>query len=120
MKTGDGGIAINAWDLSKFYQGLANGRLLSPESFEAMSEWFATPEEYHDDIFYQTKNGNGLEYFDFPSGYAWGHTGAVDGFLSIALYFPESQRTIIILTNEASLQEGRITAFEAVMTEMFP
>ncbi|MEL7194764.1 MAG: serine hydrolase domain-containing protein [Bacteroidota bacterium] len=119
LKTGDGGIAIHAADLGKFYQGLANGQLLSTESYAAMTNWFELPEDWVEDVIYQNKNGYGLEYFDYPNGYAWGHTGSVDGFLSIAMYFPETQRTAIFLTNEASGRNNRLNVWNEVLDILF-
>ncbi|MEL6846696.1 MAG: serine hydrolase, partial [Bacteroidota bacterium] len=95
------------------------GQLLSTESYAAMTNWFELPEDWVEDVIYQNKNGYGLEYFDYPNGYAWGHTGSVDGFLSIAMYFPETQRTAIFLTNEASGRNNRLNVWNEVLDILF-
>ncbi len=119
LKMADGGIAINAKDLATFYRALGSGQLMSASSWAAMSDWFELPEDYQDDTLGQSKNGAGLEYFETPYGPAYGHTGAVDGFLSIAMHYPESNKTLIWLINEASFSEVRIDIWLAAQELLF-
>ncbi|MBR9920195.1 MAG: serine hydrolase [Bacteroidetes bacterium] len=99
LGTGDGSIAINAWDLGRFLEGLEQEVLISGESVAQMKEWFDLPEDWVWESLGQTKNGYGLEYFESDYGYAYGHTGGIDGFGSRAFYFPESGYTFVLLSN---------------------
>jgi D-alanyl-D-alanine carboxypeptidase len=120
MRTGDGGIAINAHDLARFIEALDKGELISSSSLAAMKNWFDLPEEAIYEDLGETRNGYGLEYFEGPGGYAIGHTGAVDGFLSILLYFPEQEATFVLLVNSASYDgEPRLNIYKACMELMF-
>ncbi|MEM9887792.1 MAG: serine hydrolase domain-containing protein [Bacteroidota bacterium] len=121
---GDGGIAINAFDLATFFEQMIKGNLISDNAINAMTSWFDLPEEWTspDDIYGQVENGFGIEKFNTQYGTAVGHTGGIDGFSSIALYFPEEDMTYILLLNSAGNEEGgnsRDKIFNEVMEEMF-
>ena len=96
---GDGGIAINAYDLSVFLESLMKGQLLTSSSLTQMTDWFDIPKDEQWEEFGQTENGYGLEKFNTQYGYAAGHTGSVDGFSSYGFYFPEQDMTYILLVN---------------------
>ncbi|MBX2846432.1 MAG: beta-lactamase family protein [Saprospiraceae bacterium] len=119
---GDGGIAINAFDLATFFEEMMKGNLISQSSLDRMTEWFDLPEDWHWDEFGQTESGFGIEKFNTPFGEAVGHSGGVDGFSSLALYFPEEDMTYILLVNSNGNAEGS-EAEEAlgleVLEEMF-
>ncbi len=120
MKTGDGGIAINAWDLSRFIEAIWKGDILSQESRAAMMDFFELPEDWKGDLLGEDQNGLGIEVFQTEYGLAIGHTGAVDGFVSILQYFPDTDRTFISLINAASFNfDARIEMYEAALGLMF-
>lgn len=96
---GDGGIAINAYDLAQFLERLMKGELVSQASLDKMSDWFDLPEDWHWESFGQTENGYGLEKFNVGDTYAVGHTGAIDGFNSYGFYFPQEDMTYILFVN---------------------
>ncbi|MEM6806719.1 MAG: serine hydrolase domain-containing protein, partial [Bacteroidota bacterium] len=92
---GDGGIAINAGDLAIFFEDLMKGELISSSSLDEMTTWFDLPVAYisADDPLGQNENGFGIERFNTTYGSAVGHTGGIDGFSTIALYFPDEDMT---------------------------
>lgn len=121
---GDGGVAINAVDLATFFQQLMRGNLISEASIDDMTSWFDLPADWiaPDDLLGQTENGIGIERFNTKYGSAVGHTGGIDGFSTIALYFPDEDMTYILLLNNAGSEAGGIARqqiLEEVMAEMF-
>lgn len=120
MKTGDGGLAINAWDLSRFIEAIWKGEILSAESRAAMMDFFELPDDWKGDVLGEDQNGLGIEVFQTSKGLAIGHTGAVDGFLSICLYFPDEDYTFISLVNAASFNsEAREKMYTETIEVMF-
>lgn len=116
---GDGGVAINAYDLAMFLENLAKGNLISDESYAEMTNWFDIPEDWHWDAYGQIQNGYGIEKFDTDFGVAIGHTGGIDGFSTYAYYFPDSDKTYILLQNSIGLDGRASDIFEAIGKEMF-
>ncbi len=117
---GDGGIAINAYDLAIFLEQLMKGELISDTSLGAMTNWFALPEDWQWDMYGQTENGFGLEKFNTDYGYAVGHTGGIDGFSTFAFYFPDTDMSYILLVNTtiaSEMPENEI--FKNTLKEMF-
>ena len=100
LATGDGNIGINMHELSLFMKALHDGEIINAESLTEMKESFDLPEDWQDD--YHLRNGNGLEIFETNYGTAYGHTGAIVGFLTTAWYFPESGVSIMFSTNGVS------------------
>ena len=120
LGTGDGGIAINSYDLAMFLEGLMKGKVISPNALAQMTDWFDLPEDWVDDVYGHFQNGYGLERQNTPYGMNIGHTGAVYGYLSVAQYFPEEDATIIILLNLAAYDmPGRRKIYDETLKEMF-
>ena len=109
---GDGGIAINAYDLAVFLEQLMKGQVISSSSLVEMTNWFSMPENWHWDSYGQIENGYGLEKFDTDYGFAVGHTGSIDGFGSFGFYFPEEDMTYVLLVNNTK-------AFDTAKRELF-
>lgn len=116
---GDGGIAINAYDLAIFFEDLMKGKLITPSSLEAMTNWFDLPEDWHWMTFGQTENGFGIEKYNTDYGYAVGHSGGIDGFSTIALYFPEADMSYVLLVNSAGNNIAQRDLFLEMMELMF-
>jgi len=121
---GDGGIAINIFDLATFFEQMMKGNLISSSSISEMTNWFDLPSDWisEEDPYGQNENGFGVEKFNTRYGSAIGHTGGIDGFSTIALYFPEEDMTYVLLLNSAGNEEGSIARekiFEDVIEEMF-
>lgn len=108
LSTGDGGIVINAQDLGAFLDALMHGQLISDESLDKMQDWF--------DIEDGGKNGYGLEYFTDDYGISYGHSGGVDGFTSVAHYYPAEDVTVIVLFNFTPADTLSDTLFEFINT----
>lgn len=78
---GAGAVISNPYELNRFYRGLMTGQLVSDSSLVQMTtlvEGF----------------GLGLIQFPYFDKYAFGHTGGIDGFQSVAAYFPEQDVAI--------------------------
>jgi D-alanyl-D-alanine carboxypeptidase len=120
-RTPDGGIIIDNLDLLRFFEALSKGELVSNASLEVMTDWFELPEDWRDEEFLgQLKNGYGLEHFENEYAYALGHTGGIDGFLSLAFYFPEQGYMYIQVINTADFDlDGRIDAYKESLPIMF-
>lgn len=116
---GDGGIAINAYDLAQFLENLGTGNVISESSYQQMTHWYDIPEGWHWDTYGQVKNGYGIERFDTKYGMAIGHTGGVDGFTSYAFYFPEHDKMYILLNNSINASDRSAEIFESVLEVMF-
>ncbi|MCB0836796.1 MAG: serine hydrolase [Bacteroidetes bacterium] len=120
MSTGDGGIAINAYDLGFFMEALMKGQIISTSSLSQMTDWFDLPEGWEDETFGHFQNGYGLERQKTPYGTNVGHTGGIDGFLTVAQYFPVEDMTIILLINQADYEmPARVQIYDEVLEEMF-
>lgn len=100
LATGDGGVITTMYDLGIFIEQLLAGNVVSPESLAIMKDGFELPEDWKG--FYHERNGHGFEIYETPYGTAFGHTGAVFGFLTIAWHFPDSGVTIIHSINGVS------------------
>ncbi len=116
---GDGGIAINAYDLSVFLEKLMKGDLISESSLDAMTNWFDIPEFWHWFPYGQTENGYGFEKFNTAYGYAVGHTGGMDGFSTYGFYFPEEDMTYVLFINSVGDNETEADIFEQTLEVMF-
>ncbi len=88
---GDGGIVCAAEDLAKFPRALLTGDLISED---ALSEMFTTVE---DDYGEQYGLGIAIEESEFGTT-VW-HDGATSGFQSNMVYLPDSDVTMVVLTN---------------------
>ncbi|MFK7921382.1 MAG: serine hydrolase domain-containing protein [Bacteroidia bacterium] len=117
----DGGIVIDNYDLYRFFSGLIKGNLLQEMSLNQMLALSELPEYWQDaEVFGQLKNGYGIEHFEHHGTYAYGHTGAVDGFLSMAFYYPEKDFMFIQVVNTGSYDYApRIDMFNECAEVMF-
>ena len=87
---GAGAIVSTPSDLNTFYTALFEGKILTEESLKKMK----TIEDHY---------GLGLFKFPFYEKYSFGHTGSIDGFSSVASYFPEEHLAISITSNGSSI-----------------
>lgn len=83
---GAGGIAATASDVSRFYSQLFEGDLLSDSSLASMTT---------------LKEGVGLGLFQIPFNQkrGFGHSGGIDGYRSLAVYFPDDKIAVSYLSN---------------------
>ncbi|GJM33611.1 MAG: D-Ala-D-Ala carboxypeptidase [Saprospiraceae bacterium] len=83
---GAGAVVSNPTDLNSFYTQLFTGTLISDKSLSEMKK---------------IVDGFGIGMFQLPfyEKKAFGHTGGIDGFQSMAAYFPEDSIAIAYTTN---------------------
>ncbi|GAA5023360.1 D-Ala-D-Ala carboxypeptidase [Marivirga lumbricoides] len=83
---GAGAVVSNAEQLSKFFNALFSGKIVSDSSLQKMK---------------QLENNVGIGLFPIPFGnkMALGHNGGIDGFQSVSVYFPEENISFTILHN---------------------
>ncbi len=120
LNTADGGIASNAYDLGMFFEKLLKGEIISPQSLDQMTDYEDLPSGWIDEDFGHFQNGLGLEHNQTPYGNSTGHTGGIDGFLSIAQYFPEHDATFVLLVNSGSYENSqRLNIYRECLKVMF-
>ncbi|MEO9474455.1 MAG: serine hydrolase domain-containing protein [Cyclobacteriaceae bacterium] len=119
LATGDGDIAINMTELGYFLQMLFTGQLLDQTTVDLMVDSDELPEDWKG--FYHDSNGLGVEVYETPYGTAYGHTGAILGFLTLGWYFPESGATLTFAVNALSpkILEVREKFADEIMEVMF-
>ena len=83
---GAGGIAATASNVSRFFSQLFEGDLVSDSSLANMKA---------------LKDGVGLGLFQIPfyQKKGLGHSGGIDGFKSLAVYFPDDKLAVSYLSN---------------------
>ena len=120
LNTADGGIAINAYDLGLFFEKLLKGDIISEQSLAEMTAYEDLPSDWVDEDFGHFQNGLGLEHNRTPYGNSSGHTGGIDGFLTIAQYFPEHDATFILLVNSGSYEnQQRLNIYRESLKAIF-
>ncbi len=105
--TGDGGISTNMQDLNAFFEGLFNGSLLSSEALTQMTEEVVSVGDgfsYANPGFGEEKYGLGIERYDTPDGFAYGHQGSTSSYEAYSLYYPETGIAISIGFNGLAVQ----------------
>jgi CubicO group peptidase (beta-lactamase class C family) len=90
-----GSLCSTASDLSAWLAALHGGRVLSADSYRAMT----TPATLADGT--RTRYGFGVGVAELAGRRAVFHGGGINGFLSEAEYFPESGLSIVVLLNTA-------------------
>lgn len=83
---GAGAIVSTSSDLNKFFTALFTGVVVTNESLEIMKG---------------SENGSGMGLFKLPfqERMIYGHTGGIDGFSSIAAYYPEEELSFAFIAN---------------------
>ena len=87
---GAGGIVSTPMDLNLFYHALFSGKLVSKESLNQMKTI---------DKMSPLPLGIGLLGMPFQKKMGYGHTGSIDGYISVSVYHPENNISISITTN---------------------
>lgn len=86
IPAGAGAVVSTPTDLNTFYCSLFDGKVISDSSLEKMTKLV--------DVF-----GMGMIQIPFYERKAFGHTGGIDGFRSMAAYFPDEKVSIAYTTN---------------------
>ncbi|MBK9291658.1 MAG: serine hydrolase [Bacteroidetes bacterium] len=92
---GAGNICSTPQELLVFYHALFSGRLISAQSLAQMTDL-------------QDNFGYGLFFMPFYDLRGYGHTGGIDGFRSVAVYFPESRTGAAICSNALNYNQNEI------------
>ncbi len=92
---GAGGVVSTPTDLNHFMICLFTGTLISDSARQQMMD---------------IRDGYGLGLFTFPfyEREAYGHTGGIDGFQSIAAYFPDDDVSVAYTANAVSMPRNDI------------
>jgi len=92
---GAGAVVSTPSDLNLYYTALIEGKILQKESLKKMKNM---------------KGDFGLGLFKFPfyDKYSYGHTGGIDGFSSMAGYFPVEGLAVSIASNAASVSLNEV------------
>lgn len=93
---GAGGIISTTNDLNIFFHALFSDKLISRESLTQMKT-------ITDGI------GRGLFQMPFGNKIGYGHTGGIDGFNSIAIYFPDDQTAYSFTSNGTNYVTNNIS-----------
>ncbi|MDD2960723.1 MAG: serine hydrolase [Muribaculaceae bacterium] len=83
---GAAGIQSTPTDLNKFFRAIAEGDILSRKSFVIMTT-------------IKDNFGMGIIQLPFMKSLGYGFTGGIDGFQSIAIYFPTTKISYSLLSN---------------------
>jgi D-alanyl-D-alanine carboxypeptidase len=105
-----GAIVSSADDLSHFFAALLAGQLLPPALLHEMETLVPAGTQRY---------GLGLAVFSTPCGDAWGHTGNVQGTITVAWNRKDASRQIVLVVNtyplsgelEAAVRRVQIAAF---------
>ncbi len=93
---GDGALISTVGDLTTFYRALLGDQtLLSPASMAILLDF--QPDDVGDEY------SLGLAAWESDFGTAWGHSGAVLGFVSIGFYLPDDDAIVMVLSANAEL-----------------
>jgi D-alanyl-D-alanine carboxypeptidase len=105
-----GGIVSSAGDLRRFFASLFGGRLLSRRLLNEMETLIPAGRQRY---------GLGLAVFPTPCGDAWGHTGNVQGTVTVSWNRNDASRQVVLVVNtyplsgklEAAVRRLQIAAF---------
>jgi D-alanyl-D-alanine carboxypeptidase len=105
-----GGIVSSADDLRRFFASLLGGRLLPAGLLREMESLIPAGRQRY---------GLGLAVFPTPCGQAWGHTGNVQGTVTVSWNRKDASRQVVLVVNtyplsgelEAAVRRVQIAAF---------
>ena len=93
---GAGAIVSTPTDLTKFADALFGGKLLTQESLEIMKT-------------IKDKYGLGLFEIPFEENIGYGHTGAIDGFITVYSHFADGNVSYALTCNGNNFKTSSIT-----------
>lgn len=105
-----GAIVSTADDLHRFYRALLRGRLLGPATMSQMTR--LVPAGAY-------RYGLGLATFPTPCGPAWGHTGNVQGTITVAWNTRDASRQVVLVVNVYPLSSGLESAVRELQDAAF-
>ncbi|MGI2114134.1 serine hydrolase domain-containing protein [Shewanella frigidimarina] len=90
-----GGMQASSAGVVEFINGLHQGQFLSAKSYQAMTHASAVRQHRWGDTGY----GYGLQISQQDGLVEYSHSGYIPGYISLMLYYPQSQLTVVILEN---------------------
>ncbi|MBB1438233.1 beta-lactamase family protein [Shewanella sp. SG41-4] len=90
-----GGMQASSAGVVKFINGLHQGQFLSATSYQAMTHASTIRQHRWGDTGY----GYGLQISQQAGLVEYSHSGYIPGYISLMLYYPQSQLTVVILEN---------------------
>jgi D-alanyl-D-alanine carboxypeptidase len=105
-----GGIVSSAGDLQRFFAALLRGRALEPRSLSQMERLRPAG---------RLRYGLGIATFPTPCGPAWGHTGNVQGTVTVAWNRRDASRQVVVVVNAYPLSGELEAAVRRLQLEAF-
>lgn len=90
-----GGMQASSAAVVKFVNGLHQGQFLSATSYHAMTHASTIRQHRWGEVGY----GYGLQISQQAGLVEYSHSGYIPGYISLMLYYPQSQLTVVILEN---------------------
>ncbi|MBP0613292.1 beta-lactamase family protein [Chryseobacterium sp. cx-311] len=106
ISTAAGGILSTASDLHRWNLALYNGKLLQPNS---LKKFLAKTSEMKHPVIGPVNYGYGIMLAASPASYV--HTGYVNGSPSLSIFYPDSNTSVVILSNIADMGRGKNAVF---------
>jgi D-alanyl-D-alanine carboxypeptidase len=101
-----GDIVSSASDVSRFFAALLGGKLLPPPELRAMEA-------------VRSRYGLGLAVHPTPCGPAWGHTGNLNGVLTIVWSTLDGRRQAVVVANAYPLPAAADLALRRLVVAAF-
>ena len=111
-------LISSAGDLARWNKALHQGGILDSLAYQQM---IIPSAQQHHSLFGEVGYGYGLRISDLDDLVEIGHTGYVNGFVSLNLYYPELKTSLIVLENLdwRAADIGETFAFEMGVREVF-
>lgn len=103
-----GGILSTVNDLNQWNLALFGGKILKPETLQKMQKQYTIRQH---EVFGKVGYGLGI-MMNLGKPEAYFHTGYVKGSPSLNIYYPETQTSVIILSNIADESKGKEAFFQ--------
>jgi D-alanyl-D-alanine carboxypeptidase len=97
-----GALVSNADDLSRFFEALLAGDLLTAEQRAQMSQWVPAPDA-------TAGYGLGLVQWVDPMAPMQGHDGQIPGFSAVAAWLPRQKASLAVMTNREGVALPGVT-----------
>jgi CubicO group peptidase (beta-lactamase class C family) len=115
-----GALSSTALDVDRWQQALHGGELLEPDSYDRMLE----ADDAAGDALYGHAYGYGLIVGEWMGRPVIHHGGGINGFTTYAFWLPESELSIVVLTNRAGpgvlTQDTALRLAGLAMGESYP
>ena len=109
-----GGLCSTVGDLLLWSEALANGKVVSPESYQKM----ITPVQFSDSAFGPL--GYGLYVKQDAYGQQIGFLGAEASFHSYLFWYPEKGLTVVLLSNTGNVDNKLMAKLQAEIPVLMP